>query len=314
MPQPSPLQRPMLLFAMFFAIAWFSHILQWESGLGTGALLAITAVIYVLIFFAVVVLLRQDGEPVQSLGLRVAGVGKIIMLAAVVGLIAQFILVVLVSAATGAVVFNLGAVPFETFLLQVLVMAFLTGFVEESAFRGYIQRKFTTVYGLGRALIIASILFMIPHIQVYTYYKLTDPAIQAALGVTAEQAAQAILFAITQTIIGITALGLFTGYLYLKSDQNVFIPTALHITFNIGGLLMLSYSNLQDASFTLDYGLFIMVWILWTGIVAALVWAAQKCFPKVSATFGKSTLSLNVEKGIKSNFSQKMLGKSLFQG
>lgn len=270
----------MLLVIMFYMIAWFSHFLQWESGLDAGALLGITAVLYVLIFIVLIVFIRQDGEPIQSIGLQVSGLGKIIVLAAVIGLIAQFIWAVFVSAAAGGVAFNFGALPVETFLLQVLIMAFLTGFVEESAFRGYIQRKFTTVYGFGRALIIVSILFMIPHLQFYTYYKLADPTIQAGLGITAEQAAQVIQFAVMQTIIGITALGVFTGYSYFKSGQNVFPPTALHITFNIGGLLMLSYSNLQEASFTLDFGLFTILWIIWAGTVAALVWAATKMFSK----------------------------------
>ncbi len=179
-------------------------------------------------------------------------------------------------AAGGNLVFNFGALPVETFLLQVLVMALLVGFVEESAFRGFMQRKFAASYGFVRALILASFLFMIIHIQFYTYYKLTDPAVQAALGVTAAEVSMAIQFLVTQTVIAISALGIFTGYLYFKSNQNLLPPALFHMTFNIGGLLMASYSNSSEVAFGFGYGLFAFLWVLWAIIVGALVWAATK--------------------------------------
>jgi len=108
---------------------------------------------------------------------------------------------------------------------------------------------------------------MIIHIQFYTYYKLTDPAVQAALGVTAADVSMAIQFLVTQTVVMISALGLFLGYLYFKSNQNLLPPALFHMTFNIGGLLMLSYSNAQQVVLSLGYGSFVVLAVLWAIIV-----------------------------------------------
>jgi len=274
--QFSSLNRPIRLYLIFFVIAWLSHLIQWESGLSQSAMILITAFFYILIFLVVIRFITKDGEPIQSMGLQLAGFGKIIFLAAAMGLISQIIWAVLISAATGVLVFDINAMPVEMFFAQILVMAFLTAFVEESAFRGYIQKRLTNVYGFSFSLVIVSILFMLPHFQVYSYYKLADPALQAAIGVTSEQVAKVVTSAVIQTAISITALGFFTGYLYNKSGQNVVVPVAFHTTFNIGGLFLLSFSNVQTASLLLDNGLFVAMWIIWTAIVAALVLVTVK--------------------------------------
>lgn len=271
-----PWRRPLQLFAIVLALVLFSQMIVGEVALGTGEALLLTVGFYAIIFFAVFAFLRRDGENFSNLGLRTAGLGNFILLAAALGLFAQFIWVVLLSAASGNLIFDFGAIPFETFLAQVLVMALITGFVEESAFRGYMQRKFTGSYGFARALILASFLFMIVHIQFYTYIRMTDPNVLAALGITEAQMWMVIQFMVTQTVIAISALGIFTGYLYFKSNQNLLPPALFHITFNVGGLLMLSYSNAQLAALSLDYGLFVSLWILWAGMVGALIWAATK--------------------------------------
>jgi len=268
------------LFAVVLAIALFSQLLTCEVALDANEGLLITTAFYALILLVVYMLLRQGGEGFSNLGMRISGLGTFILLAAVLGIIAQFIWAILLAAASGNLVFNFGALPAETFLPQVLVMALLVGFVEESAFRGYIQRKFTASYGFVRALILASFLFMIIHIQFYTYYKLTDPAVQAALGVTAADVSVAIQFLVTQTVIAISALGIFAGFIYRKSGQNVLSSAAFHITFNVGGLLM-GYSNASVIAFSLGYGTFAFLWMLWAILVGALLWVATKAiFPK----------------------------------
>ncbi|MEW6592597.1 MAG: type II CAAX endopeptidase family protein [Candidatus Hadarchaeota archaeon] len=269
------LQRPVMMFLIFAMMAWFSVIIQWEAGLAADALTAVTIVLYVVIFAALLVFIRQDGEGVGSIGFGVAGLGKVLVLSAFLGIFFQIIWMVIISAATGAA-FDLGATPAGTFLASVLVNAAFVAFVEECAFRGYMQRKFSSVYGPIPAIIATAILFMIPHIQAYTYFKLTDPAIQLAQSITAAQAAEAILIQAGQTIVIITGLGIFTGYMYNKSGQSIFPPVLLHMTFNIGGLFVLSYSNIPAASLALGAGGLLLLMIVWVMIDVALLWAASK--------------------------------------
>lgn len=279
-PTGKPWKRPLQLFTIVLAAVLFSQIITGEVALETGEGLLLTIGFYAIIFFAVFAFLRQGGEGVSNLGLRASGLGKAILLAAVLGLVAQLIWAVILSVASGNLVFNFGAVPAGTFLAVVLVGAVLVGFVEESAFRGYIQRKFTSSYGFVLALVLVSFLFMIIHIQFYTLLRLTDPSVMAqvtqSLALTEGQVWMIMQFATTQTVIMISALGLFLGYLYFKSNQNLLPPVMFHMTFNVGGLLMLSYSNAQLAALSLDYGLFVALVILWAGIVGALIWAATK--------------------------------------
>ncbi|MEW6222123.1 MAG: type II CAAX endopeptidase family protein [Candidatus Hadarchaeota archaeon] len=274
------LQRPVMMFLVFALFAWLSVVIQWEAGLGADALTAVTIILYVVIFATLLIFLRQDGERVDSLGFRVAGSGKVLLFSAFLGIFFQILWMIIASAATGAV-FDFSATPAGTFLVSVLVNAVLVAFVEECAFRGYIQRKFTGAYGPLQAIVVTAILFMLPHIQVYSYMKLTDPAIQLAQGITAAQAADVILIQAAQTITVITGLGIFTGYMYHESGQSIFPPVLLHMMFNIGGLLVLSYSNIPAAVLALGAASVIVLMIVWVLIDVALIWAAAKIlYPK----------------------------------
>ena len=259
------------LFVVVFAVALFTQVLACEVALDANTALLITAALYVLIFLVVFMLIRHGGERFSKIGLRISGLGTFILLAAVLGIIAQFIWAILLAVAAGHLAFDFGALQIGTFLFEVLVMALLVGFIEESAFRGYIQRKFTASYGFVRALILASFLFMFVHIQFYTYLRLYQLAGSAVTIV--------IQFSVTQIIITTFTLGIVTGYLYFKS-KSIFPPAAFHIMLNVGGLLML-YSNASTIAFTLSYGSFAILWMFWAVVVGALVWVATKAiFPK----------------------------------
>lgn len=266
------------LFAVVFGIALLSQIISLEVAPGAYTGLLITTLFYLLIFFVIFALLRRGGEGLSNLGFRTSGLGALIALASVLAIVAQFIWWGLLWAATGNLAFNFGALPPETFLVEILVMALLVGLVEESAFRGYIQRKLTK-HGFAPALIVASFLFIIIHIQFYTILRLTDPSVMAQatqLGITEAQVWTIIGYGVTQTVIMITSLGFFLGYLYHKSNQSLLPPVLFHMVFNIGGLFMLSYSNAQLAVLSLGYGSFVVLEILWASIVGALVWVAAK--------------------------------------
>ncbi|MDI6884035.1 MAG: type II CAAX endopeptidase family protein [Hadesarchaea archaeon] len=261
----------------------FSQMIQAEMTLGTVEIILLTVGFYVIIFLVVFALLRKEGEGISSLGFRVSGL-TLIPLAVVFGFVAQLIWILILSVA-GGLVFDFGALPAGTFLALVLVDAVLVAFVEESAFRGFIQRKLTAGYGFIRSLILTSFLFMIIHIQFYIFLRLMDPSVmqQATqlFGITAEQVWTIMLTGLTQTVIMIFALGLFLGYIYHKSNQNLVTAAIFHITFNIGGLIVLSYSNAQLVALSLDYWLFVVLIVIWAAIVGALVWGTTRAFKKL---------------------------------
>jgi len=82
----SPWGRVLQLYAVVFAIAWFSQLLTWEVAPSANVGLLITAVLYALIFLVVFMLLRQGSEGFSNLGLRISGLGTFILLAAVLGI------------------------------------------------------------------------------------------------------------------------------------------------------------------------------------------------------------------------------------
>jgi membrane protease YdiL (CAAX protease family) len=278
--QVKSLKLPILIFAICILFSFIAQMITFEVGLDAWGGLGITAIFYVLLLVIAIVFVKIE-EPIRNIGFKAAGRGKVVPLAVVVGMFAQIFWLLLIAAASGALSFSFGALGVEVFLARLLLMAFFVGFVEELIFRGYIQRRLTAAYGFGAALLITALLFMALHIQTYTYFRLMDPAVQAALQITSAQAVQSVLYSVTQTVIGISALGVFTGYLYFKSGQSVFTSMTLHITFNTFGLFALSYSNLGTAAGMVNLGVFAILWFIWAAVVGLLVWVITKTAPKV---------------------------------
>ena len=263
-----------LLFAIVLGLMFLSQLIQLEMALSWNAWLAVNAFFYGLIFLSVYILLWRGGEGLSNLGLWTSGMEIFILLAAALGVVAQLIWAVMLGVVGGGVSFHFDSASTEAFLGAMVVMALLAAFVKESAFRGFMQRKLTAKYGFAGAFILASILFMNVHIPFYAYYKWIKVA-----GVTA--AATAIRFDITQTAIMIGALGIFLGYLYHKSNQNLLPPTVFHITFNMSWFFIFCYSNAMMVAASLDYWKFAVIIVLWAFIVGAILWGAVRAVTKM---------------------------------
>lgn len=264
--------RPLQLFIVVLLIALVGEWLGWallEKGTDQTTLLSTTACFYAIIFLCLLVFVRRERIGFRRLGFwRTVGWKKIILVATALGLAAQLVSFGLYELA-GDITFDLGLFPASTFVFRLIVAAFLVALVEESVFRGYIQGTFTRGYGFIRALLFASLLFAVLHIPFYTIYKFADLGILESMG-------PLVTYRLISVALVIFPVGVFLGYFYHKSRQNLLFPITIHAAVNASGLFLLSYSNLQSIILTLDCKLVILLCMVWATITAALVWAVTR--------------------------------------
>jgi membrane protease YdiL (CAAX protease family) len=99
------------------------------------------------------------------------------------------------------------------FLLYV-VFAVFGAFVEKVAFRGYVQSRVTSRRGRFMGLFIASLLFSLQHIHIFELNWIVER------------------FFKTQFLYAM-GFGVFVGYLFLKSEEDLWSVFAFHSVVNI---------------------------------------------------------------------------------
>lgn len=97
-----------------------------------------------------------------------------------------------------------------------IVTTFFVGLSEEGVFRGYIQRKLTDIWKFLPALLFASILFRIYHLNLFTA-SVTDVVLAS---------------------IPLPSFGMFAGYLYYRSRGILLAPIALHMFYDLFGIIV----------------------------------------------------------------------------
>ena len=95
-----------------------------------------------------------------------------------------------------------------------IIYMVLVGPAEELAFRGFVQKGLENTFGELKGLLIASVLFGLPHIINYPYNAATA-----------------------------AATGLVLGYVWQKTGQNTTATAVLHGTFNSIGVILVYLSN-----------------------------------------------------------------------
>jgi len=107
--------------------------------------------------------------------------------------------------------FNTASIPRDPFQLvaYVIVYLILVGPAEELAFRGFIQKGLENSFGTIKGLLIASILFGLPHIANYPYNAVTA-----------------------------SASGLVLGYVWQKTGQNTTATALIHGVYNSIGIIL----------------------------------------------------------------------------
>ena len=107
------------------------------------------------------------------------------------------------------------AMPRDPFQLiaYIIINLVLVGPVEELAFRGFVQQGFENSFGKMKGLLIASVLFGLPHLASYPYNAATA-----------------------------FANGLVLGYVWQKTGQNTTATAVIHGIFNSIGVILVYFS------------------------------------------------------------------------
>jgi hypothetical protein len=108
-------------------------------------------------------------------------------------------------------------IPRDSFqlLAYVIINLILVGPAEELAFRGFVQKGFENSFGKIKGLLIASVLFGLPHIANYPYNAATA-----------------------------SASGLVLGYVWQKTGQNTTATAVIHGIFNSIGVILVYLGNI----------------------------------------------------------------------
>lgn len=260
--------KSILLFLCVFVIAqienWIPLSLRWQEWAVIGSM----AGMYLVIFLCVYVFAKTDKISLRKLGFRKVANWKSLMLAGgLVGFVAQLTILLLVAAVSSIYFFEyLGysiAAPLHIFIPLLLIGGPVAGIVEEAAFRGYIQRTLTARQGFIKALIITSALFAVTHI---TFYSIYLASVQGVLGTV-------LSYILINTLLSLFPLGIFLGYAYQKTRQNLICPICLHTINNVFGLFLICYSTCALNIAALGYGTLILILLIKAGLTAVVLWA-----------------------------------------
>jgi membrane protease YdiL (CAAX protease family) len=94
-----------------------------------------------------------------------------------------------------------------------LMFSVFGAFAEEVAYSGYVQTRVTSSYGNAVGIIVSALFFSFQHIQFF-------------------QASWQVQFFQTQ-FIHVMLFGIFSGYLFFKSDENLWSVFSFHVLINV---------------------------------------------------------------------------------
>ena len=182
----------------------------------------VVPIIEVLILAEILVFARHTRASFKDLGLirttpkTLARVLPALMALYLATVVVTFVLTNVFGPDPMAEAFTVAAIPRDPFQLvaYLIIYMVLVGPAEELAFRGFVQKGLENTFGKLKGLVIASVLFGLPHVINYPYNAVTA-----------------------------TATGLVLGYVWLKTDQNTTATAVLHGTFNSIGVILVYLGN-----------------------------------------------------------------------
>ena len=102
--------------------------------------------------------------------------------------------------------------PFSAFLLQLLFVS-IGAFSEEVAYRAYVQTSVSSKYGYVAGILVATLLFSLQHIHIFQLSWIEN-------------------FFQTQ-FVHVILFGVFVGYFFHKTNENLWGVTSFHCLLNI---------------------------------------------------------------------------------
>jgi hypothetical protein len=183
----------------------------------------VVPIIEVLILAETLVFARYKSASLKDLGLirttpkTLARVLAALMPLYLATVVVTFVLTNVFGPDPTAEAFTAAAIPrdFSQLVAYLIIYMVLVGPAEELAFRGFVQKGLENTFGKLKGLLIASVLFGLPHIINYPYNAATA-----------------------------TATGLVLGYVWQKTGQNTTATAVLHGTFNSIGVILVYLNNI----------------------------------------------------------------------
>jgi membrane protease YdiL (CAAX protease family) len=177
---------------------------------------------YFAVFILALLLLKKDSKKSLSNVFKVRGHSTIV--AGIVFALLYLGIWYLISFATGSR-FEFTSFPslngYESYSVYLLPLAFALqlvftvfgAFAEEVAYRGYVQTRISSKYGLIVGIFIATLFFSLQHIHIFQVGWIEN-------------------FFQTQ-FVEVILFGIFVGYLYFKSKENIWSVFSFHALLNI---------------------------------------------------------------------------------
>lgn len=200
------------LYRFIVTFSPYKSYLRWETFQGYLLYLAFyILMLAILVFFICYV----DHSSLKSIGLsKVARWKTHIITGVSFAFLARFLEIGFGLLVGGVIV--VGAYSSLLVIIFFIVDTFFVGLSEEGVFRGYIQRKLTDAWKFLPALLFASIMFGIYHMNFFTT-SITD---------------------LVLTTLAVTpSFGIFAGYFYHKSRGKLLGPIALHMFYDLFGTI-----------------------------------------------------------------------------
>jgi membrane protease YdiL (CAAX protease family) len=203
-------------------IIYFTRYPMWNIFSSIEPIFVFSFLSYFIIFLVALLLLKKDS--VKSISGVFKNKGKIMILMGLLFSLLYLGLWYLISFSLGSK-FEFNSFPslrgFESYAVYSLPLAFglylafslFGAFAEEVAYRGYVQTRISLRFGHITGILVATLFFTLQHIHVF-------------------QLGWFIQFLQNQ-LLHVVLFGVFVGYLFLKSKENIWSVFAFHAMLNI---------------------------------------------------------------------------------
>jgi len=189
--------------------------LKWGTPLGYVFYLGF----YVLMFGMLILFVKViDRSSLRETGLRKASRWKLyLILGALFAFLARFSEIFIYLILGGTIRLEEYSPPF--IIIFFVIDTLMVGLAEEGVFRGYIQRHLAHNHGFIKALLVSTSLFHAYHVNFYRA-TFSDIALTILVGPF------------------IPGFGMFAGYLYYKTGENLLGPVTLHMFYDLFGTIV----------------------------------------------------------------------------
>jgi membrane protease YdiL (CAAX protease family) len=211
---------PLILLVMSYLI-YFARYPMWQSFVTVEVISALSMLSYFIVLLIALFLLKKDSK--KTLLSVFENKGRRYILIGLTFSLLYLGLFYLISFLLGST-FELTSFPslrgFEGYAVYSLTSAFILyltfsvfgAFAEEVAYRGYVQTRISGRYGYVIGIIVSGLFFSLQHIHIF-------------------QVSWLVQFFQTQ-FFHVFLFGIFAGYLFFKSKQNIWSVFAMHALGN----------------------------------------------------------------------------------